>query len=236
MMVQRTIIAIGGGGFSRSGAAGPLERYVLRASGKRVPRVCYVPTASSDPARAMRRFRRAFSALRCEVATLDLFDPTRDPDIDAFLRAQDVIWVGGGNTRNMLLLWNAWGVDSALRSAYENGTVLAGVSAGALCWFEAGVTDSYPRSLATLNALGWLRGSFTPHYDSEPGRRPLFHELVGSGQLPAGHAADDFVALRFENEHLREAVTAVAGKSAYRVSATARGVREARVPTRSLGR
>jgi peptidase E len=184
----------------------------------------------------MRRFRRAFAALRCEVATLDLFDPTRDPDVAAFLGAQDVVWVGGGNTRNMLLLWNAWGVDSALRSAYENGTVLAGVSAGALCWFEAGVTDSYPRSLATLNALGWLRGSFTPHYDSEPGRRPLFAELIGSGQLPAGVAADDFVALRFENERLREAVTAVAGKSAYRVRATARGVREARIPTRSLGR
>lgn len=207
---------------------------MLGASGKRLPRVCYVPTASIDPARAMRRFRRAFAALRCEPATLDLFDPTRDPDVDAFLGGQDVIWVGGGNTRNMLLLWRAWGVDRALRAAYENGTVLAGVSAGALCWFAEGLTDSYPRRLARMRALGWLRGSFTPHYDTEPGRRPLFAQLIGAGRLSAGYAADDFVALRFEGEKLREAVTVRDGASAFRVAATARGVREQRLPTRLL--
>jgi len=207
---------------------------VLGASGKRRPRVCYVPTASADPVRAMRRFRRAFSALRCEPVTLDLFDPTRDPDVDGFLAAQDVIWVGGGNTRNMLLLWRTWGVDRALRAAYENGTVLAGVSAGALCWFTEGITDSYPRRLTRMRALGWLRGSFTPHYDAEPGRRPHFTQMIGAGRLRAGYAADDFVALRFENEKLREAVSARDGAAAYRVTATARGVREQRLPTRLL--
>jgi peptidase E len=232
--VRTTIIPIGGGGFTRSGNPGPLERYVLEASGKRTPRVCYVPTASSDPVRGMRRFRRAFAQLDCEPAVLDLFDPTRDPDVASFLTAQDVIWVGGGNTRNMLLLWRAWGVDRAIRAAYERGTVLAGVSAGALCWFEAGVTDSYPRRLATIKPLGWLKGSFTPHYDSEPGRRPLFRDLIARGKLPAGYAADDFVALNFGGGRLREAVSAMPNASAYRVRATATGTREQKIPTRRL--
>jgi peptidase E len=214
--------------------AGALEHYVLGASGKRRPRVCYIPTASSDPARGMRRFKRAFGALACEPATLDLFDPTRSPDVEDFLLAQDVVWVGGGNTRNMLLLWRAWGVDRALRAAYENGTVLAGVSAGALCWFEGGVTDSYPRTYAPLRCLGWLAGSFTPHYNSEPTRRPLYRDLIARGKLAGGYAADDFVALHFRGGRLHEAVTTQEGAAAYRVTRTASGVREQRIAPRLL--
>ncbi len=232
--MTKTIIPIGGGGFSRTGEIGPLERYVLGVCGKAKPRICYVPTASHDPAHGIRRFRRAFAAVPCTASVLDLFDPTRDPDVDAFFAGQDIIWVGGGNTRNLLILWRAWKIDRAIRAAYDGGTILAGVSAGALCWFEGGITDSYPRRLARLRPLGWLPGSFTPHYDSEPGRRPLFQSLVQSGKLPGGYAVDDFVALHFRGTQLYEAVKARDGSSAYRVRAGARGVREQPIPTRLL--
>ena len=233
MSAQRTIVAIGGRGFTHVGRVSAVERYVLSFARTARPKVCFIPTASNDPAARVRRFYRAFRSVDCEPSHLDLFRQTV-VDVDAFLASQDVVYVGGGNTRNLLLLWKAWGVNRALYRAYRGGTVMAGVSAGALCWFREGVTDSYAGKLAPLRALGWLGGSFVPHYDSEPERRPTYRRLVARGRLRAGFAADDGVALRFADEHFVEAVSDVTGAGAYRMTRVLRGARERTLPVRLL--
>jgi peptidase E len=228
-----TIIAMGGGGFTMRGSLSPLDRYVLGAARRKRPRVCLIATAGGDPAKHVRHFYRAFRDVDCVPAHLDVFAlPVQG--VDAFLEAQDVVYVGGGNTRNLLLLWHAWGVDRALRKACASGTVLAGVSAGALCWFREGITDSWPGKLAPLSCLGFIDASFSPHYDGEPGRRPAFHALIARARLRSGYAADDGVALRFESGVFREAVAEDAGKSAYHVARAGRGVRERALPTRLI--
>jgi peptidase E len=181
----------------------------------------------------VRRFYRAFRELDCTPSHLDLFRQTIE-DIPSFLRAQDVIYVGGGNTRNLLALWKLWGVDRAVIAAYRRGTVLAGVSAGALCWFRDGITDSWAGRLEPLRCLGLIDASFAPHYDSEPGRRPTFARLIAKGKLAGGYAADDGVALVFADERFREAVSDVTGSSAWRVTRAVRGARERAISPRFL--
>src|SRR5919198_619156 len=157
-------------------------------------------------------------------------DPTLR-DIRHFLLAQDVLYVGGGNTANMLAIWRVHGVDAVLREAWERGIVLAGISAGSICWFEAGVTDSFGEELAPLSCLGFLSGSNCPHYDSEPQRRPAYRRLVDAGELPPGLAAEDGVGLHFVGTELAEAISARSNARAFRVGA---GTEEA-PPVRRLG-
>ena len=233
MAAGGTIIAMGGGGFSMRDVITPLDRFVLELTGKTRPKVCFVPTASGDPFGSLQRFHQIFGGLDCGLSYVDVFRQAVD-DLESFLADQDVVYVGGGNTRNMLLLWEAWGVDRALRFAYERGTLLAGVSAGALCWFREGVTDSFPGRLVPLRCLGLLDGSFSPHYDVEPGRRPAFQQLIARGELANGYAADDGAALLFEGGVLREAVTEEPGTFAYRVSRAGDAVHEEALPTRLL--
>ena len=232
-LADGTIIALGGGGFTMRGAFSPLDRYVLDAARRQRPRVCFIATAGGDPGKHLRRFYRMFRQVDCVPSHLDVFAlPERG--VEAFLAEQDVVYVGGGNTRNLVLLWRAWGVDRALRKACAGGTVLAGISAGALCWFREGITDSWPGRLAPLTCLGFIDASFSPHYDGEPGRRPAFQALIARGRLGPGFAADDGVALRFDGGVLREAVAEDPRKSAYRVARVGRGVRERALPTRLL--
>jgi len=139
--------------------------------------------------------------------------------------------VGGGNTVNMLAIWRAHGVDAILREAWEAGVVLAGMSAGALCWFEGGITDSYGAVDGLPDGLGLLPGSMCPHFDSEPGRRPVYLRLVAEGALPAGIAADDDCALHFRGTSLAEAVSARDAAGAYRIDASG----ESPLPVRRLG-
>lgn len=208
------IVAMGGGGFSMEPSNPLLDRFVLDLAGRRMPRVCFVPTASGDSDLYIRRFYRAFRKFRCSPTHLSLFRPPPDPA--GFLLRQDVIYVGGGNTRNLLLLWGAWGVDRAMRRAWRAGRVLAGVSAGALCWFEEGVTDS-TGTLTPLRCLGFLRGSHCPHYDGERDRRPAYLRLVADGLLRPGLAADDGAALHFEGGRLVGAVSSRRKARAWRV-------------------
>jgi peptidase E len=215
------------------GAISPLDRYVLGAARRKRPRVCLIATAGHDPGKHARHFYRIFRKVDCIPTHLDVFSVPLE-GVEAFLSAQDVVYVGGGNTRNLILLWRAWGVDRALRKACAGGTVLAGISAGALCWFREGITDSWPGRLAPLRCLGFIDASFSPHYDGEPGRRPTFQGLIARSRLGAGYAADDGVALRFEGGVFREAVAEDPGKSAYRVTRAGRGARERALPTRLL--
>lgn len=233
-MDRCTIVAIGGGGFSVEPAKLLLEEYVLSIARSGSPRVCSIPTASGDNPDYIARFFRAFSELDCKPTDLPLFDRTID-DLEAFVLEQDVVYVGGGNTANLLAVWRAQGLDQILARAWAEGVVLAGISAGMNCWFEASVTDSFGSDLAPLpDGLGLLPGTACPHYDGEETRRPAYHRFIESGELSDGWAADDGAALVFSGTGLAEVVSSVPDAAAYRVERTAAGVSERRLPPREL--
>ncbi len=229
------IVAMGGGGFSMEPDNLALDRYVLGLSPRSEPRVCFLPTASGDSPDYVERFTAAFATLPCVPTHLSLFVPPT-ADLHSFLLDQDVVYVGGGNTRNLLVLWREWGLDHILREARERGAVLAGISAGAICWFEEGVSDSVvPGQLAPLRALGFLPGSHCPHYDGEPERRPAYHRLVEEGRLGPGYAADDGAALHFVGSQLVRVVASRPHARAYRVERRGDSVEERPLPTVYLG-
>src|SRR5687768_17947502 len=207
-MAQRPpqIVAFGGGGFSMEAGNPLLDDYVLSLTGVERPKVCFLPTASGDADHYIVRFYQAFSAERCIPSHVTLFRRDRGaPDLREQLLAQDLIYVGGGSVISLLGVWRAHGVDRILREAWEAGVVLCGLSAGSLCWFEAGVTDSFGGDLVPLrDGLGLLAGSHCPHY-SDPARRPAYHRAVAQG-LPAGVAADDGCALLYEGTDLADVV------------------------------
>jgi dipeptidase E len=228
------IVALGGGGFSTEPDNARLDDYVLGLASRPRPRVCFVPTASGDADSYVVRFYRAFPVGRCEPTHLGLFSRTVR-DLRAFVLGQDVVYVGGGNTASLLAVWRVHGLDRVLREAWERGVVLCGVSAGALCWFEGGVTDSFGPDLTPLpDGLGLLPGSHCPHYDSEPRRRPAYHQLIAAG-LPGGLAADDGVGLHFVGPDLAHVVSSRPAARAYRVESRDGRVEETPLPTRHLG-
>jgi len=232
-MPDRHIVALGGGGFSDEGEGSKLDDYILSLARKPRPRVCFLPTASGDADSYLANFYRAFSPRDCQPSDLGLFRRTV-ADLRPFLLEHEVIYVGGGNTANLLAIWRSHGVDRILREAWDNGSVLAGISAGAICWFEAAVTDSFGLGLAGLrDGLGLLSGSACPHYNSEERRRPVYRQLVGSG-FPAGYAIDDNVALHFVDRELVDVVTSAEGRSAYEVKLEGAAVRERPLKPRSL--
>jgi dipeptidase E len=178
--------------------------------------VLYVPTAAmEDPASTLWWYAR----LRRLGATMSHvhFFPWPPPDLRERTLGSDLVVVPGGNTANMLAVWRVHGFDAVLRAALDAGVLLAGWSAGAICWFEVGVTDSFGPQLEAMDCLGFLRGSACPHYDGEELRRPRYNELVRAG-FPAGIAIDDDVAVRFDDGVVTDVATSRAGASAYRVS------------------
>jgi dipeptidase E len=206
-MAERQIVGVGGLFFE-------LLDYVLDLTGKPRPRVLWVGTASNeDPALALQVFELVRE--RAELRLLR-FNPWPPNDLREVALGQDAILVAGGNTANMLAVWRVHGFDLVLREAWESGVVLAGSSAGMICWFEHGVTDSFGPELAPLDCLGFLPGSACPHYDGEERRRPVYRALVDGGFAP-GYAADDGVALRFVGTELADVVTVRDGARAHRV-------------------
>ena len=227
-MPERQILAIGAHAM-RPGE--PLDDLLLELTGASRPRVLLIPTASAESDEYVVHFYEAF-ARRAQASHLSLFD-IPPPDIRSIVLDQDAIFVGGGNTANMLAIWRVHGVDRYLREAWEAGVVLAGVSAGSICWFEAGVTDSFREELDGLDCLGFLPGSNCPHYDGEETRRPAYHRLLAEG-FPPGLANEDFVGLRFEGTELAEVVTSRPDATAYRVELVDGAVREQRLDARRL--
>ncbi len=209
------IVAMGGGQWPDD----PIFRFIFELTGASRPRLLSVPTATGDNDRSVAAFFRAFPARRWEPAVLSLFDRTVQ-DLRSLVLAQDVVLVGGGNTLNMLAVWRAHGLDVILREAREAGVVLAGGSAGANCWFEASTTDSYllGRADPLRDGLGLVPGSFCPHYDSEPARRPSFERLVGEGALPPGIACDDLAAVHLIGDEVAEVLASDPAAGARRVA------------------
>jgi dipeptidase E len=221
---------MGGGGFTMEPVGGALDELVLGLASRPVPRICFLPTASGDPNEQIARFHAAFADRPCEPVHLSLFRLGQHPvDLRTYLLGQDVIYVGGGSMRNMLAIWRAHGLDEILREAWEQGTVLAGLSAGAMCWFEGGITKS-SGAPAPVEGLGLLPGSMSVHLDGEPDRRRPYVEVVASGALPPGYAADDGVALLWEDRELMRVVGSRPGLRCFRVETD--GVAE--VPVEAL--
>ena len=212
-MTERHIVGLGGGGDTPEQTQ-LLYDYVLSLTGKERPRLLYVPTAMGDSDEGIVGFYEQFAG-RGELSHLKTF-PWPPPDLREVILSQDAIAIGGGNTANLLAIWKVHGIDGYMREAWERGVVLWGASAGMLCWFEHGVTDSFGPQLKAIDCLGFLAGSACPHYDGEEQRRPRYHELIGQG-LAEGIAADDGVAVHYVGTEIAEIVTCRPGATAYRV-------------------
>ena len=212
-LMKKQIVALGGCGLSVKNLK--FEKYLLGLTKKKNPRVCFLPQASCEDRDYIVRFYEVYTQLNAKPSWVSLLGKVEDGWQEKLL-LQDVIFVGGGNTRSMLALWREWGVDHVLRQAYEKGIILAGVSAGAICWFEQGVTDSV-LPLGILDGLGFLAGSCCPHYDSELQRRPIFQSRTRSKEIVAGIALDDYTAAHFIDGELHRIIAVQPGQNAYRV-------------------
>ena len=217
---RRHILAIGGlrSPLSQREPLPALIAHALTLSGAVTPRVCVLNTANGDDPVSYQKFYAILSQNGARVSHLQLFAMPNVDDPEGLLLSQDVIFVGGGSVANMIAVWRVHGVDDILRRAWESGVVLAGVSAGAICWFEGGTTDSFGPGLRPFTAgLALLSGSYCPHYDSEPSRRPTFQALVADGTLAAGIACDDGAAAHFTDSELTAIVAARDGATGYLV-------------------
>jgi dipeptidase E len=231
--MQQHIIAIGGGGFSVANGPTPIDRYLLSLTGKAHPRVAMLPQASGESREYIIKFYEAYNRLECRCSHLSLFSP-HTADVEGYLLEQDIIFVGGGNTKSMLALWREWGLDAILRQAGKNGIILTGISAGANCWFEDCTTDSIPGDLTALPCLGFLKGSCTPHYDGEEKRKPAVRQLVSSGELRPGHAFDDGAAGHFIDGELHTCLSWRPNAGGYYVDFADSEFTETPLPTRHL--
>ena len=229
-----TVLVLGGGGFSVLDEASPIDDYLLRLTGKDDPRVCFVPTASGDADPYIERFLNAFQD-RAQTSVLSLFchDPWGYAD-PTMLLTQDIVYVGGGSTANLLAVWRLHGLPDILQTAAANGTILAGISAGMNCWFDASSTDSYGPLAPLPDGLGFLPGSACPHYLEEPERRDNYLGWVASGALPSGYAVDQHTALLFRDGRFVEAVSELEDHPAYRVERGPSGAVETELPVRLL--
>lgn len=208
-------ILIAGGGFRTKFIA-----YMAQLTGKARPRICFLPTASADSPQSAIGFYQACAPLNVEPFVQNVFieSLSQTQGWDEVLLSADAIVCSGGNTLNQQAIWKAQGIDVVLRQAWDRGIVLGGASAGSLCWFEEGTTDSRPKALSIVKCLGFLKGSHSPHYDAEAGRRPLYHKLIGSGEMKPGYACDNDAGIYFEDNEVKRVVHTRAEARVYHVS------------------
>jgi len=208
-------ILIAGGNYGEA-----FVRYMGTLTGKPRPRLCYLPTASADRADGIIAWYRTCAPLNVEPYVQESFVSSyrQTKGFDEVLLSMDGIVASGGNTLNQQAIWKAQGIDIILRQAWDRGIVLGGASAGSLCWFEEGTTDSRPKELSTVKGLGFLKGSHCPHYDREPQRRPLYQKLIGSGEMKPGYACDNDAGIYFEDNEVKRVVSARPEAKAYYVS------------------
>jgi len=235
-MADSWIVAMGGGAFADEPRNPLIHDYILSITGKEEPRILFVPTATGDSDSWIARFYSVFNKKRCRPNHLALIlEPPED--LEALVMAQDVIYVGGGNTAVMLAAWRLHGLDKALEKAFEaRGKVFCGGSAGGICWHQGGTTDSFTKNLTALtDGLGWVEGYLSPHYDAEPQRRPRTHAMVAAGELPHCIAADEGVGFVYRNRDFVEVISSRPKAKGWRIENSANGIVETELPTRYLG-
>ena len=203
-MINKNIVAIGGGGFGRSLGQLKIEKYITSLVKKDRPKICFLPTASGDNELYKLNFYRAFSRLNCITSHIDFF--SRTENLEKTILYQDIIYVGGGNTKSMLGVWKEWNLDRILKNAYEKGIIMSGVSAGAICWFERGVTDSFLDKLEIINCLGLVNGIACPHYDKEKEREPFVKEKIIKNAINSCICIEDNCALHIKNDFDYESI------------------------------
>ncbi|MCW3157065.1 peptidase E [Micropruina sonneratiae] len=216
--MTRHIVAMGGGGFSMSQFGEPtaLDRYLIGLTGRAHPQVCFAPTAAGDDAGYIHRFLTAYGSLGVRTSVLTLWQDAA-ASIDRLAEA-DLLFVGGGSTVNLMALWEAHGVTDVIRQRYGDGAlVLAGISAGACCWYTGCVTDSFGDLRPWLGGMGLVRGSFCPHLDGEPERDPMFTAAIAAGDLPGGYAADDGAGVHYVDGVPAHFIAEAEGHAVYRV-------------------
>ena len=194
----KNIVAIGGGGFGRSLGSLAIEKYIISLVNKKNPKICFIPTASGDNDLYKLNFYRAFSELKCITSHIDFF--SRTEDLEEKVSTQDIIYVGGGNTKSMLAVWKEWNLHEILKKAYENGIVMSGVSAGAICWFDKGITDSYSDRLEIIDCLGIVKGIACPHFDEEKERKPYVYEIIQKEIIKSCICIEGNCALHIKND------------------------------------
>ena len=212
---MKQIIAIGGGGFGREIKDLKIEKYIIEQCSKRNPSVCFIPTATGDDANYIQNFYKVFNALDCNTSHIDFFK--RTISLEEHINQQDIIFVGGGNTKSMLAVWKEWGLDSILHKAYQNGTIMSGVSAGAICWFKNGITDSWKEHQAVLPCLGFIEGNCCPHYDEEPERIPFVKQILENNMLDECLAIEGLCALHIIDGIPKFTVSFGEDKNSYQV-------------------
>ena len=211
--MDRQIIAIGGGGFGRHPGVGTIEKYILQQSDKEKPNICFIPTATGDSDSYKVSYYETLNKLNCNPTHLDFFK--RTPNLEELIKNQDIIFVGGGNTKSMLSVWKDWGLDIILKEAYMEGTIMSGVSAGAICWFEKGVTDSWADKLNIMECLSFTKGNCCPHYDEESERKPSLSQFINEDLLRDCYAIDGGCALHVKNDELYKAISFMDGKNSF---------------------
>jgi len=220
-------IFVTGGSFGK-----PYILYVASLTNKPNPKICFVPTASADNANGIANWYATCEDLPVKPYVLRTFinsNPTQKT-FEEIILSMDAIIVGGGSTLNMMAIWKAQGIDTVLRKAYNKGIILSGGSAGSLCWFTGGSTDSRPKELSLVECLGFLNYSHSPHYHAEPARRPLYHNYILNGTLKAGYACDDRAGLLFINGTMRKSVSLDTANNNYFVSRVEGKIKEELLP------
>jgi len=220
---KRRKILISGGGLNKS-----FINYLIKLTGKKKPRVCFLPTAAADDPRVALYWYQLCAGLDMVPFVQNMFITSyyMKESFEDVLLSMDGIVVGGGNTLNMLAIWKAQGIDKVLYRAWEKGIVLSGGSAGSLCWFEEGTTDSRPKELTKIECLGFLEGSHSPHYDGEEERRPRYHQLIRSGELKPGYAVDNNAAILFIDRKVSKVIASDKNSNAYYIEMVDGKIRE----------
>lgn len=213
---MRQIIAIGGGGFGRVIKDLKIENYIKSQCKSDSPKICFIPTATGDDNQYIENFYKAFDSIGCKTSHIDFFK--RTINLVEHIKKQDIIFVGGGNTKSMLAVWKDWGLDVLLEEAYKNGVIMCGVSAGAICWFNKGITDSWADDLAIMDCLGFVDGVCCPHYDEEPTRRPYVKDSLDNADFDECIGVEGNAALHIINEESYKSVNFGDNKNSYRIS------------------
>ena len=229
---MRQVIAIGGGGFGRTQESNLIEQYILDQTSKTKPKICFIPTATGDLDSYIVNFYSVFTKLKCEPSHISFFK--RTIDLQAHIQKQDAIFVGGGNTKSMLAVWRDWGLDLILKDAYARGVVMSGVSAGAICWFEGGLTDSWASDLKMMKCMNFIPGNCAPHYDEEPERRPATKRFLENQSIDFMYGIEGGAALHFIDEIPNSTIRFKKNKNAYKVTFDGKKINEIPYKTKDL--
>ncbi|MDA7856555.1 peptidase E [Gammaproteobacteria bacterium] len=212
---MKQIISIGGGGFGRSLGELRIEKYIINQCKSNKPKICFIPTATGDDSGYINNFYRAFNSLDCIPSDISFFK--RTINLREHILNQDIIFVGGGNTKSMLAVWREWGLDIILKEAYNKGIIMSGVSAGAICWFDKGITDSWSHDLTIMDCLGFVNGTCCPHYDEEPNRRPFVKKELVNKNIDSCISIEGFNALHLIDDKPEYSVSFKNDNNSYNV-------------------